>query len=325
MVCGKIINMGTFDYALITFGAAFAGVVFSLISWFGIDALIRLRRNNKVLKTMMQEIQEELQFDIALLAMMSTNLRQELDRDSMPMSIPKLRHSAINYAISSGNIRLIPNFRKQRLVRYAAAACELFNEMSKNTERLLATLILKSDGETWAKYRINKDIEQMSATKRLLEHYLTTIQREDLPDEYGEDAMTTTNSEPETIEERILKQVKDNSETLSHIKERHNLNTMFSIVAISLAVLALSVTILQLGHGNTALGIMFIGILTFEMAAASYKGRVKLGKLLTSGAVVTLLGTAMTLFTTLLYPGIIIASVGLLTTAIGIPLNYKGK
>lgn len=317
--------MSISEYALITFGAAFAGAVFSLILWFGINAYIRRHRNKITLQALMQEIQEELQLAIASLALMSKSLRQELDRDNIPMAIPKLRHSTMNYAISSGNIRLIPNFRKQRLIRYAAATCELFNEGSKNTERLLATLILKSDGETWAKYQINKDIEQMSKTKVLLEDYLKNLYVEDLPEKYGEDAMTTTNSEPESVEQRILKQVSENSETLSRIKESHNFNNMLSLAGIALAILALSMIMLQLDRGNAAIGFFIVAILTLEMSAASYYGLMRLDKLLMSGALVTLAGVAILLFTTWSYfVSISVASVGIILTAVGI-LVYVGK
>lgn len=176
-------NMSSFDYTLVTFGAAFAGALFSLLLWFGVDYCIRRKRNKKILKAIMQEIQEELQLDIGILVQLR-NLQQIFDGGNVPFKISRLRHSASNYALSSGEIRLISNIRKQRLVRYAATTCEVFNEFVDNTERLLAIFTLKDDGLTWAKYRIDRLIEHANDTKSVLEDYLSKLQQRDLPDEY---------------------------------------------------------------------------------------------------------------------------------------------
>jgi hypothetical protein len=282
-------NMSSLEYALVTFGAAFSGAIFSLLLWFGIDAWIRRKRNKKTLEAMMKEILEELQFDIALLMQLPENLRQALDSSNVPLKISRLRYSAANYAISSGEIRLTYNIRKQRLIRYIATVYETFNEFVDNTERLLAILVLKEDGLVWSRYRIDRLVEQATSTKALLEDYNTKLQREDLTDEYEEEMMTTrANNDAESNEMRLSKIEEGINEIKKQLKDNEKTSKFHSGLGVGIAAIAIATGFAAAWSGwattgvdlpSVALVISIGGILIIVTSIWEYRGlyRRKLG------------------------------------------------
>lgn len=169
---------------LTTFGATFLGVIASFLLWFGGQWWIKRRSDKKALEYMMKEIQEEFQLNIALLHIFQKTTLGMLDNGNIPVYIPnRMRLAVYNYIVSSGEIRLIPSIRKQRLVRYSALICENFNKFVDNTEILLAIFLLKTDGLVWAKYRLERLTEQAEESARRLTEYLEKIKQEDLPEE----------------------------------------------------------------------------------------------------------------------------------------------
>ena len=93
---------------------------------------------------MMQEIHEEIQLNIALLTGLIQAIPRELERGNVPMYIPhRLKLTVYQYVVESGEIRLLADFRKQRLIRVAASVGESFNRFIENTEMLLATFQFK--------------------------------------------------------------------------------------------------------------------------------------------------------------------------------------
>jgi len=289
--------MSNAEYALVSFGAAFAGAAFSLLLWFGTNAYIRWMRNKKVRKALMQEILEELQFDIALLVNLPRNLRQVLDSGNVPLKLSRLTYSASSYALASGEVRLIPNLRKRRLVRLTSAACERFNEFIDNTERLLAIFTLKDDGLTWSVYRIDRLIEQADATKSLLEDYLGKLQGEDLPDEYVEATMTTENSNDPERQERRLERIENGiDKILTQIKESQGDNTSLSLATAGIAFMAIALAILSLGSVNAGAAVFFLSFIILSAAAWYRKERVH-QQISVLGAIITILGSALLMFT----------------------------
>ena len=167
-----------------TFGATFSGVFASFLLWFGSRYLIRKQRNKKLLKAMMQEIQEELQANIAILSQFSKHIPDMLATSGhIPMTITSLELVAHQYAVTSGEIRLLSDIRKQRLIRYTASILERYNEFVDNTERLLAIFILKDDGLIWAKYRVDRQVELANDTIKLLQDTLNKLQQDKITNE----------------------------------------------------------------------------------------------------------------------------------------------
>jgi hypothetical protein len=171
-----------FESAVITFGATFAGVILSFSFWFGGSYLIKWLENRKALKYMMREIQEEMQFNIAALDISTGHVQKALSGGDIPLVIPRLRHSATSYAVSSGEVRFLRSIRKQQIVGYTATVCEEYNHFVDNTERLLAILLLREDGLTWVKHRLEGFAEHISECKSLLQDYLNKLQQEKLPE-----------------------------------------------------------------------------------------------------------------------------------------------
>jgi len=161
-----------------TFGATFSGVIASFLLWFGSRYLIRKQRNKKLLKATMQEIQEELQANITILSQFSKNILDVLASGRIPMVITRLELGAHQYAVTSGEIRVLSDIRKQRLIRYTASILERYNEFVDNTERLLATFVLKDDGLIWAKYRVDRQVELANDTIKCLQDTLNKLQQD---------------------------------------------------------------------------------------------------------------------------------------------------
>ena len=139
---------------IVTFGATFFGVVASFLLWFGGQWWIKRQRNKKAVRAMMEEIQEEIQLNIALLDQFTKTAPKMLEEGNVPVYIPERMNLAVyNYVVSTGEIRLIDDIRKQGLIRYAAKVCEIFNKFIDNTELLLAIFLLRRDGLVWSKHR----------------------------------------------------------------------------------------------------------------------------------------------------------------------------
>ncbi len=177
------IFMMNLESAVITFGATFAGVILSFSFWFGGSYLIKWLENRKTLKSMMREIQDEMQFNIAELDISMGYVQKSLSGGDVPLIIPRLRHLATSYAVSSGKLRLIRSIRKQRIVGYTATTCEEYNHFVDNTERLLAILLLREDGLTWVKHRLEGFAEHIKECKSLLQDFLIKLQNKNLSED----------------------------------------------------------------------------------------------------------------------------------------------
>jgi len=172
---------------IVTFGATFFGVIASFLLWFGGQWWIKRQRDKKAVRAMMGEIQEEIQFNIALLGQLAKTAPEMLEEGHVPVYIAERMNLAVyNYVVSTGEIRLIDDIRKQRLIRYAAKVCETFNKFIDNTELLLAIFLLRSDGLVWAKHRLKGLIETAEDNRKYLEDILTKLQQSEPQEEYQE-------------------------------------------------------------------------------------------------------------------------------------------
>lgn len=169
---------------LATFGATFLGVIASFLLWFGGQWWIKQQRDKKALEHMMQEIQEEIQLNITLLLQLAQDIPRELNKEKISHYLPhRMRLAVYYYIVSSGEIRLVPSRRNQRLIRYSAVICENFNKFIDNTEMLLAIFLLKPDGLVLAIHRLEMLAEQAKESANRLQEYLQKLQQVNLPEE----------------------------------------------------------------------------------------------------------------------------------------------
>lgn len=169
---------------LTTFGATFFGVIASFLLWYGGHWWIERRRNKKALEHMMQEIQGEIQLNIAILTQLRHDIPTELSKEVISAYIPhRMRLAVYHYIVLSGEIRLLTSRRKQWLIRLSAAICQNFNSFIDNTERLLAIFLLRKDGLVWAKYRLERLAEQAQESADRLSEFLGKLQQANLPEE----------------------------------------------------------------------------------------------------------------------------------------------
>lgn len=287
---------------LITFGATFAGVFLSFSLWFASRYLIRQWRNKKALKAMMQEIQEELQLNIAILSQLQKSMYEIFDKGHIPMEISRLRLVAHKYAISSGEIRLLTNIRKQRLIRYSSAVLDGHNKFVENTERLLATFLLKDDGLIWAKYRVDRLVELADDTRKYLQDALIKLQQDKLPGEDEEDRMVKpSNSNPESVETRLGKIEKGINDIKKQLKDNEKTSTFHFGFVIGIALIAIATGIAAVWSGWATTGldlpaVAFVitigGVLIIVMSAWEYQGRYR-KKLGISGLLTMFIGALL--------------------------------
>ena len=234
---------------LVTFGATFLGVIASFLLWFGGQWWIKRQHDKKAVRAMMEEIQEEILFNIALLTGLMENTPKELERGNIPLYLPtRMRLAAYQYMVSSGEIRLLDDIRKQRLIRYAGVACETFNKFIDNTEALLAIFLSKPDGLVWAKYRIDRLLESADEKRKYLQDTLNKLQQSKLPEE---DSM----GEPKKIDLEGLKTQLDRIES----KLKRNSKLTKGIFPYMLGVTAMGVGLGSIGLSCTA-GMVIFGV-----------------------------------------------------------------
>ena len=128
---------------------------------------------------MLREIEEETKTNIGILDNLAKSVPKLLDRQEVPIYIPhRMKLEVYQYIVQSGEIRLVNDISKQRLIRYVADLCSRFNDFVANTELLLATLLDKPNGLKLAHQRLNGLMEQAADDKKILSIWLKEIQGE---------------------------------------------------------------------------------------------------------------------------------------------------
>lgn len=223
---------------LVIFAATFLGVIASFLLWFGGQWWIKRQRDKEALGNMMREIQEEIQLNIAILNELIQNVPKMLETGNVPMYIPnRMGLGVYQYLVSSGEIRLLTDVRKQRLIRYSAVTCESFNKFIDNSELLLAMFLLKPDGLIWAKYRLERLLESAKDKRDYLQDNLNKLQESKLPEE---DSMgEPRNSDSEGLETRLIK-IEDGIETVKKQLE-HNQKTALYHFRFALGFAAIAI------------------------------------------------------------------------------------
>ena len=162
-----------------TFLPVFGGVILSFLLWFGGQWLIGHLRDNKARVAMLQEIEEEILLNIGIMEHLVQNVPEVWAQGKFPVHIPyKMSLEVYQYIVQSGEIRLIKDIYKRRLIRSVGFSCSKFNDGIDNTEVVFATLIGKGNAEKLAQIRLEGLIQQAEDEKEFLLERLKELRGE---------------------------------------------------------------------------------------------------------------------------------------------------
>ena len=172
------------DIFVQTFLPVLVGVFASFLLWFGGQWLVGYLRDRKAKAAMLREIEEEIVTNMGILDNLVKGVSESFDRQEVSVYIPhRMRLEVYQYIVQSGEIRLINDIGKQRLIRYMASLCSTFNDFIDNTELLLATLLGKPNAVEVARHRLKGLMEQAEQDKGILSKWLKELQGEALTKE----------------------------------------------------------------------------------------------------------------------------------------------
>lgn len=128
----QMLDSGVF---LQTFLPVFVGVILSFLLWFGEQWFIGYRRDKKARAAMLREIEEEIRENVALLDSLVLKVSESLTQRNILLHIPhRMKLEVYQYIVESGEIRLINDIHKQRLIRSVGFSC---------SSLIMALIILK--------------------------------------------------------------------------------------------------------------------------------------------------------------------------------------
>ena len=162
-----------------TFLPVFVGVILSFLLWFGGQWFIGYRRDKKARAAMLQEIEEEILMNIGLMDHLVQKVPEVWAQGNFPVHIPyRMSLEIYQYIVESGEIRLIKDMYKQRLIRSVGFSCSKFNDGIDNTEVVFATLIGKENAVKLAQIRLEGLIQQAKDEKKFLLECLKELRGE---------------------------------------------------------------------------------------------------------------------------------------------------
>ena len=172
------------DIFVQTFLPVLVGVFVSFLLWFGGQWLVRYLRDKKAKAAMLRDIGEEIAVNIQLLDDLVKGVSELVAKGDVPVYIPyRMKSEVSQYIVQSGEIRLINDIHKQRLIRYVAYVCNAFNNFINNTEVVLVTLLGKPNAVKLAHHRLTGLMEQAVQNKGILSGWLKELQGEALTKE----------------------------------------------------------------------------------------------------------------------------------------------
>ena len=163
-----------------TYLATMLGVITSFLLWYLGTSWFQYRRNKKASEILFKELKEEISFNIELLGQCVIDIQEELSKHIIPCFIPhRLKLSIYEYAVSSGDLRLLPGPQNKGLIINAAYIADSFNKFIENTEYLLGIFQLKPHDQALrlAHHRLNGLIEQGNDTRQTLINILEEIKQ----------------------------------------------------------------------------------------------------------------------------------------------------
>ena len=174
------------DIFVQTFLPVLVGVLVSFLLWFGGQWLVGYLRDKKAKAAMLREIEEEIVINMALLDGLVKGISELVAKGDVPVHIPyRMKLEVFQYIVQSGEIRLINDIYKQRLIRHVADVCNTFNDFIDNTEVVLVTLLGKPNAVKLAHHRLNGLMEQAVENKVILSKWLKELQGKALTKENG--------------------------------------------------------------------------------------------------------------------------------------------
>jgi hypothetical protein len=160
---------------LVTFGATFFGVIASFLLWFGGQWWIKHRHDQKAVKNIIREINEEIALNINILVGFIGSTPKIISEGNIPFYIPhRMNLSAYHYFSSSVESRLL-DVSIQRWILNAGIQCEHFNNFINNTEVLLTSLLAQPNGLQYAIKRLEMLVEQAKETAKNLKEILEKL------------------------------------------------------------------------------------------------------------------------------------------------------
>jgi len=152
-----------------TFLPVFVGVILSFLLWFGGQWFIGYRRDKKARAAMLREFEEEILLNIGMMEHLVQKVPEIWAQGNIPVHITyRMSLEVYQYIVESGEIRLIKDIHKQRLIRSVGISCSRFNNGIDNTEVVFATLIGKENAMRLAQIRLEGLIEQAKDEKKFL-------------------------------------------------------------------------------------------------------------------------------------------------------------
>lgn len=235
----------------VTFLATFFGVIASFLLWFGGQWWIKRGHNKRAIRHMMPEIQEEIQLNIAVLTELMQGVPKSLEKRMISHYLPyRMQLGVYQYLVLSGEIRLL-DFRKQRLIRYAAMICENFNKFIDNTEMLLAIFVLKSDGLVWARYRLEHLVESAKQGRDYLQDTLNKLQLSELPKKDKEERMVEPKSSgSKGLETRLIKIEEGIENVMKQLENSHKTTLYHFRFALGFAAIAIATGVGLVSRGS---------------------------------------------------------------------------
>ena len=224
---------------MVTFGATFAGVFASFILLLGSRWLYSHHRNKETSKYMLQEIEDEIQENINLLAKLMQSLPKIIDDENAPAFFrPRTSTQALRYAIESGDIRLLSDYRKQLLIRDCLANCEAFDKFVENSDLVFAASFGLQDGFRIVRERSYAIVEGAKTLKDTLEANLKELVGKPKEEEKMVETKGSDSSEErlQRIEQDIkgMQQQLRNSDAAS--RSLFTLSFGFAVLAVALAI-----------------------------------------------------------------------------------------
>ncbi len=128
------------------FVPVFLGVILSFSLWFGSERIIKRKKERKAKAALLQEIYEEIGFNMGRLDALDKAIQQMYTKGELMGLIPyRMKLEACNYAVESGEIRLIIDRKKQGVIRSIKHLCSVFNDFIENIEAFVVTLSGKGE------------------------------------------------------------------------------------------------------------------------------------------------------------------------------------
>lgn len=160
-----------------TFGAPFLGVILSFLLWYIGTWWIKRQSDKRSRTHILNEIKKEIRLNVTVMDALRQSIPKALADGNIPAALPgRLRLSTYNYAVSSGELRLLSPQCRVNLTT-AVDIYESTNRFIENTEMLLAIWHFKPQDQALrlASIRLNGLVESLGEGREELKRILDAL------------------------------------------------------------------------------------------------------------------------------------------------------